>query len=119
MRKIIALLIVGFVALNGYVGFKSHGVAITKEQQENPIINKLKTGQGSRGKEISSTREISSAHRSQRGGISYSVGYRCDGRTYCSQMTSFEEAMFFLNNCPGVKMDGDHDGVPCEMQFNK
>ena len=99
--------------------FKSHGVAISKEKLENPIINKFKAGQGSRGKEISSTREISSANGSQRGEISYSIGYRCDGRTYCSQMTSFEEAMFFLNNCPGVKMDGDHDGVPCEMQFNK
>lgn len=42
--------------------------------------------------------------------------YRCDGRIYCSQMTSCEEAMFFLRNCPGVKMDGDHDGIPCEEQ---
>jgi hypothetical protein len=22
-----------------------------------------------------------------------------------------------LLNCPGVKMDGDHDGVPCEKQW--
>ena len=31
--------------------------------------------------------------------------YQCDGRVYCSQMTSCEEAKFFLANCPGVKMD--------------
>ena len=43
--------------------------------------------------------------------------FRCDGRTHCSQMTSCEEATFFLRNCPGVKMDGDHDGVPCEQQW--
>lgn len=43
--------------------------------------------------------------------------YRCDGRTYCSHMTSCEEAKFFLKNCPGVKMDGDGDGVPCERQW--
>lgn len=43
--------------------------------------------------------------------------YRCDGRTHCSQMTSCNEAMFFLNNCPGVKMDGNNDGVPCERQW--
>jgi len=43
--------------------------------------------------------------------------FRCDGRTYCSQMTSCEEATFFLKNCPGTKMDGDHDGVPCESQW--
>ena len=43
--------------------------------------------------------------------------YRCDGRTHCSQMTSCEEAEFFLANCPGVKMDGGGDGVPCEKQW--
>jgi cold shock CspA family protein len=42
---------------------------------------------------------------------------RCDGRTHCSQMTSCAEATFFLRNCPGVKMDGNHDGVPCEQQW--
>lgn len=45
--------------------------------------------------------------------------YKCDGRTYCSQMTSCAEATYFLRNCPGVKMDGDHDGIPCEMQWCK
>lgn len=43
--------------------------------------------------------------------------FSCDGRTYCSQMTSCEEATFFLRNCPGVKMDGNNDGVPCEQQW--
>ena len=42
---------------------------------------------------------------------------KCDGRTYCSQMTSCEEATFFINNCPDTKMDGDMDGVPCEKQW--
>ena len=44
-------------------------------------------------------------------------GYRCDGRTHCSQMTSCSEAKFFLKNCPGTQMDGNHDGVPCEQQW--
>jgi len=43
--------------------------------------------------------------------------FKCDGRTYCSQMTSCDEAMFFLRNCPGVKMDGEGDGIPCEKQW--
>jgi cold shock CspA family protein len=43
--------------------------------------------------------------------------FRCDGRTYCSQMTSCTEAKFFLRNCPGTQMDGNHDGVPCEQQW--
>jgi micrococcal nuclease len=42
---------------------------------------------------------------------------RCDGRQFCSQMSSCVEATWFLNNCPGVKMDGDRDGVPCEQQW--
>lgn len=44
-------------------------------------------------------------------------GYRCDGRVYCSQMHSCEEATWFLQHCPGVKMDGEGDGVPCEKQW--
>lgn len=43
--------------------------------------------------------------------------YRCDGRKHCSQMSSCAEAKFFLSNCPGVKMDGDNDGIPCEEQW--
>jgi hypothetical protein len=45
------------------------------------------------------------------------AGFRCDGRKYCSQMTSCAEAKMFLANCPGVAMDGDRDGIPCEDQW--
>ena len=43
--------------------------------------------------------------------------FHCDGRLHCSQMTSCTEAKFFLKNCPDVKMDGNHDGEPCEQQW--
>ena len=43
--------------------------------------------------------------------------YQCDGRQYCSQMTSCEEATWFLQNCPDTKMDGEGDGIPCENQW--
>jgi endonuclease YncB( thermonuclease family) len=46
-----------------------------------------------------------------------SAAYRCDGRTQCSQMRSCSEATWFLQHCPGVQMDGNHDGVPCERQW--
>jgi cold shock CspA family protein len=46
-----------------------------------------------------------------------SSNFHCDGRTYCSQMTSCAEATYFLNHCPNTKMDGDHDGIPCESQW--
>ena len=45
------------------------------------------------------------------------TGFRCKGKRYCSQMTSCKEARFYLKNCPNVKIDGDHDGVPCESQW--
>jgi cold shock CspA family protein len=43
--------------------------------------------------------------------------FTCDGRTLCSQMTSCEEAQFFLHNCPAVQLDGNGDGIPCEQQW--
>lgn len=43
--------------------------------------------------------------------------FKCDGRTRCSQMTSCEEARYFLQNCPNTQMDGDNDGEPCEQQW--
>lgn len=45
--------------------------------------------------------------------------FKCDGRKYCSQMTSCAEATFFLKNCRATKMDGDGDGIPCEQQWCK
>ena len=47
------------------------------------------------------------------------AAFNCDGRQYCSQMTSCTEAKSFLQNCPGMKMDGNGDGIPCEMQWCK
>jgi len=43
--------------------------------------------------------------------------FQCDGRQHCSQMRSCDEAKYFLAHCPGVKMDGDRDGIPCEEQW--
>jgi hypothetical protein len=45
--------------------------------------------------------------------------FTCDGRQHCSQMTSYEEAKYFILHCPDTKMDGDNDGVPCERQFGR
>ena len=40
--------------------------------------------------------------------------FSCEGKTGCHQMDSCEEALFYLHNCPGTKIDGDNDGRPCE-----
>lgn len=71
--------------------------------------------QGRRNLEASTNTSI----RSTASSTSVSSPYQCDGRTHCSQMRSYDEAVFFLRNCPGTQMDGNHDGVPCERQFRE
>jgi cold shock CspA family protein len=48
-----------------------------------------------------------------------SSSFKCEGKKFCTQMTSCEEAKFYLRNCPGVQIDGDGDGIPCESQWCK
>ncbi|WP_139684973.1 cold shock domain-containing protein [Vibrio tasmaniensis] len=45
-----------------------------------------------------------------------SMGFSCQGKMYCSEMLSCDEAKFYLDNCSDVKIDGDRDGTPCESQ---
>lgn len=40
--------------------------------------------------------------------------FTCGGKRYCREMTSCEEAKFYLNVCGVRSLDGDKDGVPCE-----
>ena len=85
MRKIIIL------ALLAFGGWKLY-----QSQDPVPVI------------ELNDNAAIQPAHSNP------SQRFRCDGREYCSQMSSRAEAEFFTNNCPNSKMDGDGDGVPCE-----
>ena len=43
--------------------------------------------------------------------------FQCSGKMRCTEMTSCEEAMYYLKNCPGTITDGDSDGLPCEDQW--
>ena len=43
--------------------------------------------------------------------------FKCSGKTKCTEMLSCDEAMFYLNSCPGTIADGDGDGIPCEDQW--
>jgi hypothetical protein len=42
-----------------------------------------------------------------------SGSYTCGGKRYCREMTSCEEARFYLTQCGVSSLDGNHDGVPC------
>lgn len=43
-----------------------------------------------------------------------SSSFSCAGKNTCGQMTSCEEARFYLRQCGLSRLDGDHDGIPCE-----
>ncbi len=43
-----------------------------------------------------------------------SSGFTCAGKRRCGEMTSCEEAKFYLTVCGVRSLDGDKDGVPCE-----
>lgn len=43
-----------------------------------------------------------------------SAGFTCGSKRYCREMTSCAEARFYLEQCGLSRLDGDHDGVPCE-----
>jgi endonuclease YncB( thermonuclease family) len=38
---------------------------------------------------------------------------QCGSKRYCREMTSCEEAKFYLNQCGRSSLDGNQDGIPC------
>jgi len=42
------------------------------------------------------------------------TNFQCGSKRYCKEMTSCEEAKFYLRKCGLSRLDGDKDGVPCE-----
>ena len=49
---------------------------------------------------------------------SISLKVVCGSKRYCRQMDSCEEARAFLSQCGLSRLDGDKDGVPCEVLGN-
>nr|WP_294867276.1 excalibur calcium-binding domain-containing protein [uncultured Pseudogulbenkiania sp.] len=98
MKKLIIVLLIGFLGWKGYGKYQAYTLA-------NGTVAEAEAGEP--GPDGSLWKKPSTA----------ASRFTCDGRIYCSQMTSCEEATYFLKNCPGVKMDGNHDGVPCEQQW--
>jgi hypothetical protein len=97
MRNLLIFLVLGVVAWQGYSAYQARAARgeVIDDSESSETAQLL-------------DQEAASDRRSP---------YHCDGRVSCSQMTSCNEAEFFLANCPGVKMDGNGDGVPCEKQW--
>ena len=101
MNRLIQLVIVlalGWLAYTRYHGETSRHSAAAGGAMESAIDQDVATG-------------------TKRSAMMAPEAFSCDGRTYCSEMRSCEEATFFLRHCPNTKMDGDRDGVPCERQW--
>jgi cold shock CspA family protein len=98
------LISLGIVIALGYYGYDHYTHRVRSqtdgELQPTQMAPSVRSG-------IAGTADESSASAA-------SASFHCDGRQHCSQMGSREEAEYFLSNCPNTKMDGDHDGIPCE-----
>ena len=87
------------------VGFAVYGYAQYLEKTNDIVIQ-------------TSSEDVTTERLIERTAPITSGNYKCDGRIYCSQMSSCAEATFFLKNCPGVHMDGGQsNGIPCESQW--
>jgi endonuclease YncB( thermonuclease family) len=47
------------------------------------------------------------------------AAFGCGDKRYCKEMSSCEEARFYLTRCGGSHLDGDGDGRPCEALCGK
>jgi len=92
MKRLILFIVVAAVAWNGYFRRAEHKVTIQSPASD----------------AINETKPLAATSTTR---------FTCDGRTHCSEMSSCAEATFFVKHCPGTKMDGDRDGIPCETQW--
>ncbi len=98
MQRLIVLLIVAALGWYGYTKYQSRVRVVETATPHAPAIQAAPSP-------VPESQTASS--------------FKCDGRIHCSQMTSCAESTFFLNSCPGTKMDGNNDGIPCEKQWCK
>ncbi|MDN3919882.1 excalibur calcium-binding domain-containing protein [Pelomonas sp. PFR6] len=88
----------------------------SKQPRRDPTLEELNAAEKRRRAEAASA-AVGGAREVTAAPAAVSGGFGCDGRQYCSQMRSCAEAKYFLANCPGAKMDGDRNGIPCEKQW--
>ena len=108
MKWLVVVLIVGLLAWQGY--------AKHDERPAQDLSSSDSVDTTTAARELHHA-EVEDSIESALPGSPEPSRFTCDGRTHCSQMDSCAEAMFFLEKCPGVEMDGDNDGVPCERQW--
>lgn len=101
--------------INGTVTYQQGGCPLSHVRKE-PTLEELNAAEKKR-RAAAASASSGAQHEAPRAKAAASGGFSCDGRKHCSQMSSCGEAKYFLANCPGVQMDGDRDGIPCEEQL--
>ncbi|MBC7468327.1 MAG: DNA-binding protein [Ramlibacter sp.] len=96
MKRIILILILAAIGWYGWGKYQDHGRA----QREAALASKpakqaLPLGKGDAG-------------------VSF---FTCDGRSQCKQMTSCEEASYFVKNCPGFEAGISGEDASCVQQW--
>ena len=114
MKRLLIVVLLAFAAWQGYGEYKSRGAE--KAEPQGIADSAQPRAEKAEPQGIADSVQPTMAPTAQRE-IEPTNQFRCDGRIYCSQMTSCAEATYFLRNCAGVKMDGDNDGIPCEQQW--
>lgn len=100
------LLILGFTAYivySGYMGYERRAQSDGAEPAVNVVVpasvNEV---------EVVPVRDV----------VRENSRFQCDpAKSSCSRMSSCEEATFHQERCGVTGMDGDHDGIPCELQW--
>jgi len=101
--------------VNGTVTYQQ-GPCPSNQVRKDPTLEELNAAEKNR-RAAAASAAAATPKEAARAPTAVPSGFSCDGRQYCSQMRSCDEAKYFLANCPGVKMDGDRDGIPCEEQW--
>ena len=97
MKNLLAIALFGALAWYGYGKYKASNVPASIPDMPMPASTPVVPG------------GVATTAASEK--------FSCDGRTHCSQMRSCAEATYFIQHCPGTRMDGNRDGVPCESQW--
>lgn len=103
MRKLIPVIIIAVLAMIGYDKYQRTKLAAEEPQEEVADFEEEDIQP-----EADEPRNAKSRPEDD---------YECDGRTRCREFKTCREATWFVEHCPGTKMDGDKDGIPCEDQL--
>ena len=91
---------------------------LTADRKELMALRKLLGNQVELPREAPEMNCTSIGQSSQLTLPSVSLEVVCGSKRYCKQMNSCEEARAFLSQCGLSRLDGDKDGVPCEVLCN-